>query len=296
MLNVAHFSCRAARQTPDARCRMIKLFASDLDGTLFNAMHTVDPVILSAIRKVRAAGGHFSVATGRTLRNNTAFGFEGNVAAVCANGSIVLDEQGQMARFCAIDQGVIEELATRFSHVAFDYVGEKHTYHMFSEAEHLAVFANQPWYAKIRLRGMSIVGAPENVYDCTPAQVTANRICKINAHLKDPAEIAAVNEFIAEKSDFIVNAPFDPSMVELTAKGVNKGEAVAWLAGYLGLSEDEVAVYGDGGNDIEMLERFDHAYATSNGSDAAKKAAGNIIGSCTFHAVPRHMVATLRQG
>ena len=55
-----------------------------------------------------------------------------------------------------------------------------------------------------------------------------------------------------------------------------------------------VAVYGDGGNDIVMLDRFEHAYATSNGSDAAKRAAGNVIGNCAAHAVPRHMVATLR--
>ncbi len=273
---------------------MIKLFASDLDGTLFNAMHTVDPVILSAIRKVRAAGAHFSVATGRTVRGNRAFGFEGNVAAVCANGSIVLDEDGRQVRFSAIDQGVIEELATRFSNVRFDYVGEKHTYHMFSEADHLAVYDKQPLLVRVRVRGMSIVGGPENVYDCTPAQVAAQRICKINAHLKDPAEIAAVNEFIAEKSDLIVNAPFDPSMVELTARGVDKGEAVAWLASYLGIRDDEVAVYGDGGNDLEMLSRFEHAYATSNGSEAAKRAAGNVIGNCALHAVPRHMVATLR--
>ena len=32
-----------------------------------------------------------------------------------------------------------------------------------------------------------------------------------------------------------------------------------------------------------------------NGSDAAKLAAGNVIGSCAFHAVPRHMVKTVRE-
>ena len=92
----------------------------------------------------------------------------------------------------------------------------------------------------------------------------------------------------------MVNAPFNPAMFEITDRACNKGESVAWLANYLGFSEDEVAVYGDGGNDIVMLDRFEHAYATSNGSDAAKRAAGNVIGNCAAHAVPRHMVATLR--
>ena len=43
-----------------------------------------------------------------------------------------------------------------------------------------------------------------------------------------------------------------------------------------------------------MLERFAHSYAPSNASDAAKRAAGRVIGSCACYAVPRHMVATVR--
>ena len=73
-----------------------------------------------------------------------------------------------------------------------------------------------------------------------------------------------------------------------------KGEALAWLAARLGIAEDEVAVYGDGGNDVVMLERFRHAYATANGSPAAKRAAGTVIGPCATYAVPRHVVRTLR--
>ena len=50
--------------------RVVKLFASDLDGTLLNALHKTDPVILASLRRLRAAGAHFSIATGRTLRSN----------------------------------------------------------------------------------------------------------------------------------------------------------------------------------------------------------------------------------
>ena len=59
--------------------------------------------------------------------------------------------------------------------------------------------------------------------------------------------------------------------------------------------EDEVAFYGDGGNDIAMLERFAHAYATRGASDEAKRAAGAVIGSCALHAVPRHIARTVRR-
>ena len=38
--------------------RVVKLFASDLDGTLLNALHKTDPVILASLRRLRAAGAH----------------------------------------------------------------------------------------------------------------------------------------------------------------------------------------------------------------------------------------------
>ncbi len=277
--------------------RVIKLFAADLDGTLLNALHVTDPVVLRSLRRVRAAGRHFSIATGRTVRSNRALGFEGNVAVVCANGSLVLDEEGQLIRSQMLPPEFVEALVRAFPTAPFDFIGTEHTYHMGTEAEHAASYSNMPIWRKVVMRGMSMTGGPEHVYECAPEQVAAQRICKMNAHLKGMGEAAEVAAFIADWSDSVVNAPFNPSMFEVTAKGVNKGEAVAWLADYLGISEEEVAVYGDGGNDIEMLGRFaafGHAYATSNGSDAAKAAAGNVIGSCALHAVPRHMLRQLR--
>lgn len=93
-------------------------------------------------------------------------------------------------------------------------------------------------------------------------------VCKVNCRVPDSDMERELHAFLAEHADAVVNAPFNPAMFEITDRACNKGESVAWLANYLGFSEDEVAVYGDGGNDIVMLDRFEHAYATSNGSDA----------------------------
>ena len=43
-----------------------------------------------------------------------------------------------------------------------------------------------------------------------------------------------------------------------------------------------------------MLSRFKHSYATANGSADAKAAASATIGRCEFHAVPKHIMRTLR--
>ena len=131
--------------------------------------------------------------------------------------------------------------------------------------------------------------------DQTNADVLVQDICKVNFRVADAGLHRELEAFVAEHAGAFANASFDGVLFELTDAHVNKGEAVAWLAAELGIAEDEVAVYGDGGNDLAMLERFAHAYATSNGSEAAKRAAGTVIGSCALHAVPRHMLRTVRR-
>ena len=204
---------------------------------------------------------------------------------------------GEVLRHVTIDPAVIEELLTGFPAVCFNCVGRDHTYVRGTREQHASGYLMPRGLAGVilRYRMSRAVRTDEERFDCGDADVLAQDICKLNFRVPDPGMRREMEAFVAERPDVLVNASFDGDLFELTDARVNKGEAVAWLAGELGLSEDEVAVYGDGGNDLAMLERFDHAYATSNGSDAAKRAAGNVIGSCALHAVPRHIVRTVRR-
>lgn len=278
---------------------MIKLFASDLDGTLLNATHMVDPVIVSALRTVTKSGAHFAVATGRTMRSPNDFGFHGvDIEAVCSNGSIILDRDGNTIYHSDVDKGVLEEMLRTFPQVCFECVGLDRTYVTGSPQDQLAGFVATGAIEKVKMAAMRIRRRQmqaDCVHNQSVSDVLSHSICKINARVSDPSLDSELKDFLSGHADKVVNAPFSPVMFEITNVGVDKGAALAWLASYFGYSADEVAVYGDGGNDIAMLQRFTHAYATSNGSDAAKLAAGNVIGSCAFHAVPRHMVKTVRE-
>lgn len=281
---------------------MIKLFASDLDGTLLNVFHNADNRVLAALREVVEAGAHFAPATGRTLRSNHDFGFDGlDIEAIGSNGSIILDRNGQVIKHFTIDPAFVEELLRAFPQVCFECIALDHAYVTGTREERMAGFHSDGFIRGIIMRGMR--GRRKQLEeDCLFEQpvsaIVAREVCKINARVNEPDLERELHAFLADHTDTVVNAPFNPVMFEITDKAVNKGVAVAWLADYLGIAQDEVAVYGDGGNDIKMLERFapfGHAYATSNGSDAAKAAAGNVIGSCVFHAVPRHMRKTVRE-
>lgn len=277
---------------------MIKLFASDLDGTLFNILHETDGGILRRLRRTIEAGRHVALASGRCVRRTAELGFgDLPIESVGANGAHVVGRGGEVLRHVTIDPTVIEELLTGFPAVCFNCVGRDHTYVRGTREQHASGYLMPRGLAGVilRYRMSRAVRTDEERFDCGNADVLAQDICKLNFRVPDPGMRREMEAFVAERSDVLVNASFDGDLFELTDARVNKGEAVAWLAGELGLSEDEVAVYGDGGNDLAMLERFDHAYATSNGSDAAKRAAGSVIGSCALHAVPRHIVRTVRR-
>ena len=65
----------------------------------------------------------------------------------------------------------------------------------------------------------------------------------------------------------------------------NKGEAVRWLCGHMGIGLDEVAVFGDGLNDLSMLRVAGHPVAVANAVPEVARAARWHIGACGDDAV-----------
>ena len=276
---------------------MIKLFASDLDGTLLNGLHETDRTIRSAIKTAIELGAHVVPATGRSVLPIGDHGFTGlKIDAVCANGSIVRGQNGEVLKAFTVDPAFVEELLRAFPQICFDCCTPDGMFSSGSYEMHQAGFKRDGLLRRIVMRGMRARGGAheEQFFDQSLSSILSHEVCKINCRVTSGELDRELKAFLADHADTVVNAPFDPVMFEITDKDCNKGESVAWLGRYYGIGEDEIAVYGDGGNDLVMLSRFRHSYATANGSDEAKAAASATIGRCEFHAVPRHILKTLR--
>ena len=276
---------------------MIKLFASDLDGTLLNGLHETDRTIRGAIKTAIELGAHVVPATGRSVLPIGDHGFTGlKIDAVCANGSIVRGENGELLKAFTVDPAFVEELLRAFPQICFDCCTPDGMFSSGSYEMHQAGFKRDGLLRRIVMRGMRARGGAheEQFFDQSLSSILSHEVCKINCRVTSEELDRELKAFLADHADTVVNAPFDPVMFEITDKDSNKGESVAWLGRYYGIGEDEIAVYGDGGNDLVMLSRFRHSYATANGSDEAKAAASATIGRCELHAVPRHILKTLR--
>jgi len=67
--------------------------------------------------------------------------------------------------------------------------------------------------------------------------------------------------------------------VDIIPSATGKGTAVEKILGYYGISKDEAIAFGDGENDIEMLEAVGTGIAMDNAVDKVKAAADFVCGS-----------------
>ena len=67
--------------------------------------------------------------------------------------------------------------------------------------------------------------------------------------------------------------------VDIIPSATGKGAAVEKILGYYGISKDEAIAFGDGENDIEMLEAVGTGIAMDNAVDKVKAAADFVCGS-----------------
>ena len=283
---------------------MIRLFASDLDGTLLNGEHEVDDVIRDALRQITAAGKYFTAATGRQMRADqmAETGFdEIDMYNVNMNGALIVDNKGQILRKKSISQKFLRALLEAFPTLSFEFHGPEYTYVRISREAFIEEFRNRPAPPSMppmteeKRNAILDRFLRKTRFDQSDETIAEQEILKINYRTTDPRERACLNAFLKKHEAEAANAPFDDDGYEITSHNVNKGEAVAWLAARLGISEDETAVYGDGYNDLKMLEHFTHSYATMDAVPEAKAAARETIGYCADHAVPGHILMTLRE-
>ncbi len=276
---------------------MIKLFASDLDGTLLARNHQFDELIKLTIEKIVSENAYFTIATGRDCSMTELDGLENKIYRICMNGSLIIAPGNQVLQMNLIDKDILKEILGTFDDLDLEFISPTKTYtkqtkemflenmkkmpHPGDEDVEVAQFFMEHFASRIE-------------FEMSNEDILSKDICKINSHLRPGKSYNRLYKFLEKYSNRLINAPCDKNLIEITKQGVNKGSAVHWLAEYLGIQDDEVAVYGDGGNDIHMLARFAHSYSPKTATDDAKFAANHIIGSYCEYSVALHMLNTLK--
>ena len=241
------------------------LLASDYDNTLTyteealrlcRPMPPVSKANQAAIRYFMAEGGIFSVATGRAKPafEAVADGVPMNGPTVLFNGAAIYDfSTGKYLCEAFLPETARAHIAQTIRELPFAAV---ELYHDNND-----IHALQP--NDVTRRHLHVTHSPTVIVDSM--EQVPSPISKA-LFSTEPAHQAALLDYLRGQGwygDYEIVASSE-SLVELTAKGANKGGMVRRLAELLGIRQENVACVGDHANDISMLNWAGMAFAPAN--------------------------------
>ena len=241
------------------------LLASDYDNTLtYTAealrlcapMPPVSDVNQAALRYFMAEGGVFSVATGRAKPafKVVAHGVPMNGPTILFNGAAIYDFAAGRYLYTAFLPDIVRtHIAQTLRALPFAAV---ELYH-----DDNSIHALQP--NEVTRRHLHVTHSPTVIVD-SMAQVPSP-ISKV-LFSTEPSDQAALLDYLRAApwyGDYEIVTSSE-SLVELTAKGANKGGMVQRLAALLDIPQDRVICVGDHANDVSMLTWAGAAFAPAN--------------------------------
>lgn len=253
------------------------LLITDMDGTFLPSSKIPSEENVAAVNRLMAAGGKFSIATGRSLQASMRYfdKFSVNAPIIMCNGGMVYDIGGRRRIYDV-------------------YLPE-------SAAELTARILNDNPSAGCEVLPIEGVYVP----NMTDAEMAHCRICGVEPILcgiedipknwykvlfaHTPEKIAELAEYVGKLKDAYPEIDFvisSPTFYEMLPRGISKGSALEHMRKACGMENYTVVAVGDYNNDIEMLRCADVGICPSNASEEAKAAADIVLEvSCEQNAI-----------
>jgi hypothetical protein len=269
----------------------IKAIVCDMDGTLLTADHAISPKTQELLLSLQQQGITLILASGRSylrlmpdalkLKMDSHQGY-----LIDVNGSSIYDFHSQTReRLGIMDSEDIQKITATFSlfNVEIQFSQDAGLYTYLPESLYdlkkkirgeMRLPDDYPWASGMYgwLCDMRD-GYPEQklILDLKDAPASYNKI----SISQDPHFMEAVTQSLPhlglhDAYELVIS---DERKLEITKKGISKGNALDALLEKLGLSNEEVAVFGDSENDISMLAGRPYSFAMDNALPNAKSAA-----------------------
>jgi Cof subfamily protein (haloacid dehalogenase superfamily) len=268
---------------PDDFPRNVRAFACDLDRTLIWKDAELRPRTRAAIAAALEAGIHVILVTGRMFRSvrpyAQAAGIEDPV--VCYQGAVVADPvSGEFLRHIPIPLEPAREAIAAVEAEGYPlncYVGDE-----LYVAEHTAA---SEAYASFQHLEVHPVGDLLAWLKEPPTKLVA---------VGDPAELDRLGERMRAQFDgrLFVSKSL-PYFLELASPEVTKGSGLAFLAERLGFTPAETVSFGDGENDVELLQWADYGVAVQNAHERVLAVADFVCPPCDEEGVAQVFEAYL---
>ncbi|WP_110111691.1 HAD family hydrolase [Bacillus sp. CGMCC 1.16541] len=249
---------------------MIKLFVSDLDGTLLNENKAVEQHNIDALKKLREQNIDICLASGRMDNEITkiARDVKDSFHRISQNGAYVITNENHSLH----EKVFHHELALKL-------------YSLTNLPDKLTIVcSNNTNFVEEKTE---IVEQIEK-FMFFPIEVEANMQTEIGLSLS-PSKITVLGEddqlfelqqelakAFPDEVDTYISAP---KCLDIMPKHISKGNAIQVLLDHLQLKPEEVACIGDSFNDIPMFRLTPNSFAMATAPEAVKKEAAYVVDS-----------------
>jgi hydroxymethylpyrimidine pyrophosphatase-like HAD family hydrolase len=231
---------------------VIRLVATDLDGTLLHTDGTVTARTRSTLTAVEDLGVTVVFVTGRPVRWMADLWEHvgGHGLAVCSNGGIVYDVHARAVRTVRaipVDVGlqVAEVLREAIPGTTFG-------------VERAGGFGMEPAFREREgLPDDLEIGALDRIFGSDTVKLLARHPTREPEAFWAEVEALVGHHVVTTWSSL-------GALVEISAPGVTKASTLAMLCAELGIASEHVAAFGDMPNDLAMLAWAGASYAMAN--------------------------------
>lgn len=249
---------------------MIKLFITDLDGTLLEEGTTIIPENKKAIEALKAQQITFGIATGRMDRDivemMNRLGEPGH--RISQNGAFVFHKDNSPLHAKTFSNSIAKQLYQTITEIGANVTVGISTAtegylekipEEFKQLEHLLLFP--------------IVEEPKILEKIGETIFPS----KISLH-GETSELLQVKQQV-DASFHTITESFlsDAHCVDFVPLGISKGESVKNLLEHLQLQPEEVAVIGDSFNDVSMFDVTPHSFAMATAHPDVQARASYVV-------------------
>ena len=270
---------------------MIKLIATDMDGTLLNAAHEISQENQEAIKFAQEHGITVVIATGRAFyeANTPVAETDLKVPYICLNGAEVRDETFNIMSTSHLNHSLVSKITSTLKEKDIYYqVYTNRGIYTENPQRDLEIYIDIAERAGQKADVEKIENSIQKRIDNGTLKIVDNYdkiedipgelIMKILAFDSDLEKIDLVGQELAQSPNLAVSSSSRGNL-EITHSDAQKGIALSTIAKQLGIDLKDVMALGDNLNDVSMLERVGYSVAMDNAAPEVKTVAKYVTDS-----------------
>ena len=268
--------------------RVIKVIASDMDGTLLNSQNEITEENVKAILKAEELGISFIITTGRMYDGVKPFADKHGLKCkyILMNGAEFRDENGELIESINLDKSIIKDILNilKEQNLVVELYTDDGVYTPNTKEEVLEQMTYRvQYFQKVEDYDKAVEVAKERdifktlkyIDDIDKFLDSSIKVRKIITFNGDFELIENTKKILNNKISGLSVLSSFVNNIEITDEKAQKGYILRKVTEDMGIKNEEVMALGDSFNDYSLFTEFEKAYAMENAIDEIKAIAKN---------------------